>query len=337
MRYGECGNMDEKRKRENAERERKDGNMDTYVSSLGQRIEKEVTKVIVGCEKTLRIFLAALFSGGHVLMEDVPGTGKTLLCRTVAASMGVSFARIQFTPDLLPSDITGMSVYRPDTGDFRYLPGPVFTGFLLADEINRAVPRTQSALLECMEEKQVTEGGVTRLLPSPFMVLATQNPVENRGTFPLPEAQLDRFTVKLKMGYPDHAGSRTLLDRFLKGGFEKKVSPAADGEEVLRAMEAVKECSISDDCAEYIVRIIEATRDGERTVLGASGRGLLALAAVSRAFASLEGRDYVVPDDIKYLAPYVLSHRLIMRGNEDAEEFVREILSRIWPPTETGR
>ncbi len=308
-----------------------------FVMELGRRIEKETSSVIVGCGETIRLVLATLFAGGHVLMEDVPGTGKTLLCRTIAACVDMPFARVQFTPDLLPSDITGMSVYRQDTGDFRFLPGPVFTGFLLADEINRAVPRTQSALLECMEERQVTEGGVSRPLPSPFMVLATQNPVENRGTFPLPEAQLDRFMVRLKMGYPDHDGSMALLGRFLKGVTRKKVSPVSDGGEVLRAVREAWECRISDVCADYIVRIVEETRNSERVELGVSGRGMLSLAAVARAYAALDGRDYVVPDDIKYLAPCVLSHRLIMRGGEDPDDFVREILGRIWAPTENGR
>ncbi len=307
------------------------------VKALGERIERETGKIIVGCEKTVRLFLSALFAGGHVLMEDVPGTGKTLLCRTVAACIGVSFARIQFTPDLLPSDITGMSVYRQDTGEFRFLPGPVFTDFLLADEINRAVPRTQSALLECMEERQVTEGGVTRPLPSPFIVLATQNPVENRGTFPLPEAQLDRFMVRLKMGYPDHPGSLMLLERYLNREIEIKPDVIAGGEEVLEASEAVKKCRISEVCSDYIVRIIEATRDDERISLGVSGRGMLALAAVSRAYAALDGRDYVVPDDIKYLAPFVLTHRLILRGTERAEDLMKDILDRVWAPTENGR
>ncbi|MBR6706503.1 MAG: MoxR family ATPase [Clostridia bacterium] len=308
-----------------------------FVKELGRRIEKETSSVIVGCGPTIRLVLATLFAGGHVLMEDVPGTGKTLLCRTIAACIDVSFARIQFTPDLLPSDITGMSVYRQDTGDFRFLPGPVFTGFLLADEINRAVPRTQSALLECMEERQVTEGGVSRPLPSPFMVLATQNPVENRGTFPLPEAQLDRFMVRLKMGYPDHDGSMTLLGRFLNGETQRKVSPVSDGGEVLRAVREASGCRISEVCADYIVRIVEETRNSERVELGASGRGMLALASVARAYASLDGRNYVIPDDIKYLAPYVLSHRLIMRSGEDPDTFVREILGRIWAPTENDR
>ena len=308
-----------------------------FVMELGRRIEKETSSVIVGCGETIRLVLATLFAGGHVLMEDVPGTGKTLLCRTIAACVDMPFARVQFTPDLLPSDITGMSVYRQDTGDFRFLPGPVFTGFLLADEINRAVSRTQSALLECMEDRQVTEGGVSRPLPSPFMVLATQNPVENRGTFPLPEAQLDRFMVRLKMGYPDHDGSMALLGRFLKGVTRKKVSPVSDGGEVLRAVREAGECRISDVCADYIVRIVEETRNSERVELGVSGRGMLSLAAVVRAYAALDGRDYVVPDDIKYLAPCVLSHRLIMRGGEDPDDFVREILGRIWAPTENGR
>ncbi len=308
-----------------------------FVRELGQRIEKETSRVIVGCAPTVRLFLAALFAGGHVLMEDVPGTGKTLLCRTIASCVDVSFARIQFTPDLLPSDITGMSVYRQDLGEFRFLPGPVFTGFLLADEINRAVPRTQSALLECMEERQVTEGGVSHPLPGPFMVLATQNPVENRGTFPLPEAQLDRFMVKLKMGYPDHAGSMTLLGRFLRGETENKVSAVSDREEILRAVREVKDCRISDICMDYIVRITEETRNAEQTALGISGRGMLALAAIARSYAALDGRDYVVPDDIKFLAPYVLSHRLIMHSSENAEDFVRGILERVWAPTENNR
>ncbi len=306
----------------------------TEISNLGRRLTESISAVIVGSEKTIRVFLAALLAGGHILMEDVPGTGKTLLCRTIAGALDAEFSRVQFTPDLLPSDITGISVFRQDKGEFRFVPGPVFTDLLLADEINRAVPRTQSALLECMEEHSVTENGVTHRLSDLFTVVATQNPIENRGTFPLPEAQMDRFMVRLRMDKPEHADSLRILDRFLHDTPLEKVRKTADKQTVLEARALLDRCTVSGDCLDYLVRICERTRDKEKTLLGVSARGMLALARLARAYAALEARDYVIPDDIKVLAPMALSHRLVMRGMEDAEAFIGTILDTEWAPTE---
>ena len=306
----------------------------SQIASLGRKLRENIAQVIIGSEETVRIFIAAVIAGGHILMEDVPGTGKTLLCRTFASTLDAQFSRVQFTPDLLPSDITGISVYRQDAGEFRFVPGPVFTNLLLADEINRAVPRTQSALLECMEEHSVTENGVTRRLSDFFTVVATQNPVENRGTFPLPEAQMDRFMVRLRMQKPDHRASMDILERFLHDAPLEKVQKTADAESLLQARSLLDRCAFSGDCLDYLVRITERTHDPEKVLLGVSARGMLALAKLCRAFAALDGRDYVIPDDVKYLAPAALAHRIVMRGMEDAEAFVRTILDSEWAPTE---
>ena len=304
------------------------------IALLGQRMRDSIAQVIVGNERTVRIFISSVLAGGHVLMEDVPGTGKTLLCRTFAAALDAGFARIQFTPDLLPSDITGVSVYRQDKGEFQFVPGPVFTQLLLADEINRAVPRTQSALLECMEEHSVTENGITHRLSDFFTVVATQNPIENRGTFPLPEAQMDRFMVRLRMERPDRQASIAILNRFLYGAPLEKVCQAADVQTFLEARSLLERCTVSGDCLDYLVRITERTQAPDKVLLGVSARGMLALARLCRAWAALEGRDYVIPDDIKALAPAVFVHRILMRGMEDAEAFVRDILASEEAPTE---
>jgi len=255
--------------------------------------------------------------------------------------MRCGFSRLQFTPDLLPADITGMSVFKPSDGTFQFIPGPVFTHILLADEINRATPRTQSALLECMEEKQVTEGGVTRKLERPFLVIATQNPVETQGTFPLPEAQLDRFLIKLSMGYPDGQEALRIMERFIRSSPLQDLQPVAEREEIIAAQDTFSQCGVSAPVMGYIAALCEATRDKERTLLGVSPRGMLALLRVSQAYAAIQGRDYVIPDDVKKLAVPVMAHRVILRGlygkAGENEAFIRELLDKIPAPTETAK
>lgn len=308
------------------------------LSGLARRIRENAEKVIIGKSKDIDLILAAIFAGGHVLLEDVPGTGKTVLARSLAKSMRCAFARVQFTPDLLPADVTGMSVYRPAEGAFQFVPGPVFTNILLADEINRATPRTQSALLECMEEKQVTEGGVTRPLDAPFLVIATQNPVETQGTFPLPEAQLDRFLIKLSLGYPKGLEAVQIMERFIRSAPLQDLKPVAEQEEICAAQSLYNQCQVSEPILQYIAALCEETRNGERTLLGVSPRGMLALLRVSQAYAAIQGRAYVIPDDVKALAVPVMAHRVILRGlygkAGENEAFIREILEKVPAPTE---
>ena len=308
------------------------------IASLAKRIKENIAKVIVGKEEQLDLILSALLAGGHVLLEDVPGTGKTVLARSLAASLDCGFSRVQFTPDLLPSDITGMSVYQPQTGAFSFVQGPVFTNVLLADEINRATPRTQSALLECMEERQITESGVTRKLKRPFFVIATQNPVETQGTFPLPEAQLDRFLVRLSMRYPSREEAKRILSRFLHLSPLEELQAVANGEEIANAQEIFTQCQVSEPVMDYISSLCEATRDPERTLLGVSPRGMLGLMKISQSYAAIQERDYVIPDDVKKLAVPVLAHRVILRGlhgkTGENEAFIRDVLAKIPAPTE---
>ncbi len=311
------------------------------IAALARRVKENVGRVIIGREEQMDLILAAMIARGHVLLEDVPGTGKTVMARSLAKSISCAFSRVQFTPDLLPADITGMSVYRPQTGEFEFVPGPVFTNILLADEINRATPRTQSALLECMEERQVTEGGVTRELDAPFLVIATQNPVETQGTFPLPEAQLDRFLIRLSMGYPDEKEALRLMQRFIRNSPLETLSPVAGQEEMLEAQRLYAQCQVSVPVMEYMAAICQATRNEEKTQLGVSPRGLLALLRICQAYAAIQARDYVIPDDVKRLAVPVLAHRVILRGlygkSGQNEAFIREILERIPAPTEDAR
>ena len=310
------------------------------IALLARRVRENVGKVIVGKEEQFDMIFAAMVAGGHVLLEDVPGTGKTVMARSIAASMRCDFARLQFTPDLLPADITGMSVFQPKDGAFSFVPGPVFTHLLLADEINRATPRTQSALLECMEEKQVTEGGKTRKLERPFFVIATQNPVETQGTFPLPEAQLDRFLVKLSMGYPDGNEALSIMERFIRSSPLAELQPVAEREEIAASQDTFSQCQVSEPVMRYIASLCEATRDKERTLLGVSPRGMLALLRVSQAYAAIQGRDYTIPDDVKKLAVPVMAHRVILRGlygkAGENEAFIRELLDKIPAPTENA-
>jgi MoxR-like ATPase len=287
--------------------------MATSLTEFTDRIIHNVETVIVGKRHQIELLMTAMLCQGHVLVEDVPGTGKTMLARATAASLGISFKRLQCTPDLLPNDITGVNVFNQQTGEFDFRPGPIFVNILLADEINRATPRTQAALLEAMQEQQVTVDGVTRPLTAPFLVLATQNPIEYEGTFPLPEAQLDRFLMRLTLGYPEADDEAQILRSIKRQHPIETVAQVVDGSELLELYDLVGEVHVDESLECYILAIVRATRSHADVALGASPRGSLALYKTSQALAALRGRDYVVPDDVKTLAPYTLTHRLIMK------------------------
>jgi MoxR-like ATPase len=276
------------------------------------KVLENINKVIIGKEEVAVLSMTALLSEGHVLLEDVPGVGKTMLVRALAKSLDCEFKRIQFTPDLLPSDVTGVSIYNPKEMEFEFRPGPILGNILLADEINRASPKTQSAFLEAMEEHSVTVDGNTIHLPEPFFVMATQNPVDYQGTYPLPEAQLDRFLMKLKMGYPAMKDEVEMLDRSSESQPIENIEPVLSREELQEMQEEIKKVYIDQNLLEYIVDLVSKTRDDERLELGVSPRGSVALMRASKSFAFIRNRDYVLPDDIKYLAPFVLAHRLIL-------------------------
>lgn len=309
------------------------------VAAFAKDVSDNVSRVIVGKEDAIKLVLCAILARGHILLEDVPGTGKTVMAKSLAKSLDADFARIQFTPDLLPTDVTGLSIWDAKAGEFTFKPGPVFTNILLADEINRATPRTQSALLECMEERQVTESGVTRKLAEPFLVVATQNPVEIQGTFPLPEAQLDRFLVRLKMGYPDTQGAMQILRRFISQSPLEELQPVVKREEIVEAQNTLKDVEASTPVMAYITALCERTRQFEQVQLGVSPRGMLALLRASQAHALVEGRDFVTPDDVRAMAEPVLAHRIVVRGmygrSGQGELIVAEALKSTPVPTES--
>lgn len=301
-------------------------------------VRESISSVIVGKEHITDLLITSLIAGGHVLLEDVPGTGKTVLAKSLAKSVECEFQRIQFTPDLLPSDVTGLNYYNQKAGEFVFRKGPVFTNILLADEINRATPRTQSSLLECMEEKQVTIDGVTHILEAPFLVIATQNPIETAGTFPLPEAQLDRFLMQIHMGNLNKDEELAIIERFLKESPLNTLKPVCTREDIIELMNASKEVYIHNDLREYIVDIVNATRKSSDIAMGVSPRGTLAFVNAVRAYALVKGRDYVTPEDIKELAVPVLAHRIILQrgrvGAKGTDAKIIEILADIKVPTE---
>lgn len=307
------------------------------VEQISKSVISNVERVIVGKNREVHLVLVALLCRGHVLIEDVPGVGKTVLAKAIARSIGCTFKRIQFTPDLLPSDVTGVSVFNQQLGSFEFRSGPIVAQIVLADEINRATPKTQSALLEAMEESQITVDGTTHPLPKPFVVLATENPIEYEGTFPLPEAQLDRFLVRLSLGYPGRASEIDILNRQQHAHPLESLDQVIAVEQLIEAQDAVKRVHVDNLIKEYVVDLVEATRQHDDIYLGASPRGSLALYGASRAWAALQGRDYVVPDDVKDLAEPTLAHRMIvspaarMKG-VDSRAVVRELLNIIPVP-----
>lgn len=308
------------------------------VQLLAQRITDNVGKVIVGKDDVIKKVLIAMFCSGHVLLEDIPGTGKTTMAKALAKSLESECKRIQFTPDLLPSDLSGVNFYNQKLGEFVFKAGPIFSNIVLADEINRATPRTQSSLLECMEEGQVTIDGVTTALEKPFFVIATQNPIETQGTFPLPEAQLDRFAVRLSMGYPESDQERAILNRFRENTPMAQLESVASKAEVIAAQQAIRTVQISDAVGGYMVDLANATRQDETVRLGVSPRGTLMLMRASQAHAAIEGRDYVIPDDVKAVAAAVLAHRIILKGHNTArtsasnENYIRQLLATVPAP-----
>jgi len=302
-----------------------------------EKVVKNVSKVIVGKEKIIELIAVSFICGGHVLIEDVPGLGKTLMVKAFAKTIGGSFKRIQFTPDLLPSDLTGINFYNQKKGEFEFRPGPLFANIILADEINRATPRTQSSLLEAMEEKQVTVDGVTRKLPDPFMVLATQNPVETYGTFPLPEAELDRFFMRIKIGYPSREEEIEIINRNKKKDMLEDIDTIVNTDEVNYLKENFINVRASKEVMDYLLDIVDATRKSESMLLGVSPRGSVALFKASQVYALFNGRDYIIPEDIKYLAPFILNHRIITIGaskSKDIYEVINNLLENIKVPVE---
>lgn len=309
-------------------------------SELYEKLKGEIGKELFGKEESIRYVVTALLAGGHVLLEDVPGTGKTSLIRALTAALGAESRRVQFTPDLLPSDITGIHFYNQQAGTFTLRRGPVFTNLLLADEINRATPRTQAALLECMEERQVTLDGETLPLPEVFFVMATMNPIEFQGTFPLPEAQIDRFLMKLHLGYPSEAAELQVVERVCGGEDREKPQTVASLDDVAAARAEAAKVYVSPAMRDYIVALVRATREQEKIRLGASPRGVVAMTKAARAYAAILGRDYVLPDDVKQLAVPVLAHRLMLQSqssvrlSQSSEALIGVLLSKIPVTTE---
>ncbi|MDM5336229.1 MoxR family ATPase [Fictibacillus enclensis] len=314
---------------------------DSYRSELDAVI-KNIEHVIVGKKQISELSLVALLAGGHVLLEDVPGVGKTMMVRAIAKSLGLQFNRIQFTPDLLPSDITGVSIFNQKEMNFEFRPGPLMGNVVLADEINRTSPKTQSALLESMEEKSVTIDGHTHILPNPFFVMATQNPIEYEGTYPLPEAQLDRFLLKLNMGYPTPDEEMSILNLMIHDHPIDNLKPVVTSGQLQEMKQKVTEVYVDDTVKKYIIDLVNRTRNHRSIYLGASPRGSLALMKASQALAFIMDRDFVVPDDVKYLAPYVLTHRILLKPEarfegESAKSVVMDLLNRVPVPIQKGQ
>jgi MoxR-like ATPase len=309
------------------------------IAATATQIRENIQKVIVGKSDVINIAIATLFVEGHVLLEDVPGTGKTTLAKALAASIGSDFQRIQFTPDLLPSDVTGLYYFNQKTGEFEFRAGPIMSNIILADEINRATPRTQSALLEAMQERQVTLEGHTFKLKPPFLVMATQNPIELEGTFPLPEAQLDRFLIRLSIGYPEEDEENRILQRFRHDDPLATLEAVVDEVDVIEASDAVRDIRVGEAVQDYVVKIIRTTRNHRELDLGASPRATMALYRLSQAWAAIDGRDFVLPDDVKFLAPYILTHRVVvspqtvLRGRT-SEEIIESIVDTVPVPVE---
>ncbi|MEN9676709.1 MAG: hypothetical protein RIS76_2605 [Verrucomicrobiota bacterium] len=315
--------------------------LNTGVAALTRRLLDHLERVIIGKRERLTLALVAWFANGHILLEDVPGVAKTMLARALAQSVGGSFKRVQCTPDLLPTDITGASIFNPQTGTFEFRPGPLFAQLVLADELNRATPRTQSALLEAMAERSVTVDGVHYSLERPFLIIATQNPIDHEGTFPLPEAQLDRFLVRLHLGYPAMADELRMLEGFQLGHPIETLTPIAEAAEILDAQERVRQVSLDPKVRDYLMRLITATREHPSVLLGASPRASLALMRTAQSLAAIQGFDFVLPDHIKEVAPAVLNHRIIIHPEKrlrkvSAAMVVNEILHQTAVPTLPG-
>ncbi len=309
------------------------------IEEIAARVRRNVQTVIVGDDEAIDLMLAAVLCEGHVLIEDVPGTGKTTLAKALAASLGCTFKRIQFTPDLLPSDVTGLSIFNQKTQEFEFRAGPILSQIVLADEINRATPRTQSALLEAMQERQVTADGETRPLPRPFLILATQNPIELEGTFPLPEAQIDRFLLRVKLGYPSESDENAILRRFRQSDPLETLNAATDPATIKALIEQTREIKVEESVQEYIVKIARRTREHEEIALGASPRATLALYRVAQAWAAIRGESFVTPDHIKFVTPYVLTHRVMIspqmhiRGRTP-QEVITDVINTVAVPVE---
>lgn len=295
-----------------------------------QTLTENLHLAIVGKHEAIELVLVGLLSGGHVLLEDVPGVGKTLLAKSLAKSIAGKFQRLQCTPDLMPTDVTGTNIWNPKQGEFEFLPGPVFSHVLLADEINRATPRTQAALLEVMEEHQVTIDGLSRPVPSPFFTIATQNPVEYQGTFPLPEAQMDRFALSLSLGYPEAQEELQMIQRLQSSARDsREIQPCITPEELHEIQQICRQVQVEDTLQRYILRLVRSTRGDEEITLGSSPRGTVALVRCVQAYAYLKGRDYAIPDDVKVLAPYVLAHRMIPASGRRAKTILDRLLAQV--------